>query len=124
MGYKVDLSVREAKTILSVVFSGIGFVLILISIALFNKGKYIELIGLLTITISFYSIVLFVLLKINRINLISFDEENIFIENKGLKYSRSDIKEIRYFFLSASYIVFMDSKKFYFLASKDESSFI
>lgn len=124
MSKKINLSFKEGKTFLYIIISGILFVLTMISIVLYKREKYLDLVFLLFFSISLILFVIIYLLKLNKLNSITFDDEFVYVNIQEKVFKRSDTKEIKYFFLSASFIKFKnDDRKYYFLVDQNELFF-
>jgi len=60
------------------------------------------------------------LLKIQKIHNILFDENYVYIDSDKIKFKKTDIKKMKYGFLTASYIDFENNDRFYFLINQSE----
>ncbi|AXP80692.1 hypothetical protein CJ739_1605 [Mariniflexile rhizosphaerae] len=121
MSKKVNLSFKEGRTFLYIITVGILFILIIISIILYNREKYFDLVLLLLLSVAVILFVLLYLLKINKLNNISFDEQFVYVNFQEKVFKRSEIEDIKYYFFAASFIKFKsDNKKYYFLLEQNE----
>ncbi|MBQ0734996.1 hypothetical protein [Aquimarina celericrescens] len=124
MDNKTFLSFRHSKALIYFVVSGLSFVLILIFVELINRGQIKEFVFLFLLFLGLIFFLLFILLKINKLNLIYFDEEYVYLNTDKQKININNVKSIRYYLLAASYISFEnENKRYYFLVDKNELLF-